>query len=94
MRSAIAKGYNEYKNRVEVVAILQDAVRVKLITEDGRDVGVSSNCLDVPMELVPPDKRRYGTTFVLMWRGIHPGENDTADDIREALSDAHQVIDK
>lgn len=83
----------DYENHVQVVDFLQDYVRVKLVTEEGEDIGGMPNCVEVPIGKIPVNRRNYGEQFRLRWRAIEPAKDDTEEEIRSALASAFEVLD-
>lgn len=83
----------DYENHVQVVDILQDRVRVKLVTEAGDEIGGLHNCIDVPIEKIPINRRNYGERLRLRWRAIDSAVDDTESEVRNALASAFEFLD-
>lgn len=82
-----------YENHVQVVGFLHDHIPVKLVTEDGEEIGGVANCIQVPIGKIPIQRRNYGEQLRLRWRAIEPVEDDSEEEIRSALDSAYEVLD-
>ncbi|HYV36181.1 MAG TPA: hypothetical protein VE988_10785 [Gemmataceae bacterium] len=81
-----------YENWARVIHHLDDLHLVVEFTDEVGQPLPYGNAINVLKEKVPPDLRRIGSRFILRWNGILPEDSDSAEGLRQAVAESHEVI--